>query len=239
MLSAICAASSRVGVTTSARMAPRGLSSAASCCRMGSTKPAVLPVPVWAQASTSRPASAGGITSRCTGVGVVYSWSMTARTSAVERPSSVNGDAATRARSSAVAAGAGRGACRSGRAEEEEACWAGRGVWVCGAAPRAGRRRRRNEVWVTWMDSFFRLDRKGITRCKSAVCPRSTAGSIRRQASRSSCAASELAGRRRVGRLLAQKPTTSNYAPIRRAPEVESCGSSTTSAGEYAHGPPV
>ncbi len=51
--SRICAASSRVGVSTSARVVPRGLS--ISWCRIGSRKAAVLPLPVIAQASTSRP----------------------------------------------------------------------------------------------------------------------------------------------------------------------------------------
>jgi hypothetical protein len=50
-LSAICAASSRVGVSTSTRgWRPSG---APSSWSSGSTKPAVLPVPVWAPASTS------------------------------------------------------------------------------------------------------------------------------------------------------------------------------------------
>ena len=46
----------------------------AVACRswiIGSTKAAVLPVPVWAPASRSRPARTSGIASRCTGVGSV------------------------------------------------------------------------------------------------------------------------------------------------------------------------
>ena len=66
--SSICAASSRVGVMTSARVAPRGVP--ARRCRIGSRKAAVLPLPVTAQASTSRPAMAGGMASRWIGVGV-------------------------------------------------------------------------------------------------------------------------------------------------------------------------
>ncbi len=55
----IWAASSRVGVRTSARVVPRGL--AITRCRIGSTKAAVFPLPVIAQARTSFPAAAGGI----------------------------------------------------------------------------------------------------------------------------------------------------------------------------------
>ena len=57
--SSICAASSRVGVRMSARVVPRGL--AISRWRIGSRKAAVLPLPVIAQASTSRPSRAGGM----------------------------------------------------------------------------------------------------------------------------------------------------------------------------------
>src|SRR5688572_10800330 len=67
--SRICAASSRVGVITSARVVPRGRS--ISLWRMGSRNAAVLPLPVMAQASTSRPAIAGGIASAWIGVGRV------------------------------------------------------------------------------------------------------------------------------------------------------------------------
>ena len=52
---------------------------AARRCSIGSTKAAVLPVPVWAPASRSRPSSTSGIASRWTGVGSVYPWRATAR----------------------------------------------------------------------------------------------------------------------------------------------------------------
>jgi hypothetical protein len=73
--SRIWAASSRVGVSTSARVVPRGLS--ISWCRIGSRNAAVLPLPVVAEASTSRPASAGGIASVWIGVGRVKPSSFT------------------------------------------------------------------------------------------------------------------------------------------------------------------
>ena len=59
--SRICAASSRVGVRTSARVVPRGF--AINLWRMGSRNAAVLPLPVMAQASRSRPSRAGGMAS--------------------------------------------------------------------------------------------------------------------------------------------------------------------------------
>ena len=59
--SAICAASSRVGVSTSARVVPRGRP--ISLCRIGRRNAAVLPLPVMAHASRSRPSSAGGMAS--------------------------------------------------------------------------------------------------------------------------------------------------------------------------------
>ena len=65
--SRICAASSRVGVSTRARVRPRGLSSMR--CSSGNTKAAVLPLPVAAQASTSRPSRAGGMAASWMGVG--------------------------------------------------------------------------------------------------------------------------------------------------------------------------
>jgi hypothetical protein len=70
-------ASSRVGVRISARTgwrAGEGLVlayAAASFCRIGSAKPAVLPVPVWAPPMTSRPARTTGIAWAWIGVGVV------------------------------------------------------------------------------------------------------------------------------------------------------------------------
>ena len=57
--SRICAASSRVGVSTSARVVPRGRPM--RLCRIGSRKATVFPLPVIAHASRSLPASAGGI----------------------------------------------------------------------------------------------------------------------------------------------------------------------------------
>ncbi len=65
--STICAASSRVGVSTRARVVPRGLS--IRRWRIGSTNAAVFPLPVMAEARTSRPARAGGTASAWIGVG--------------------------------------------------------------------------------------------------------------------------------------------------------------------------
>ncbi|CSC07816.1 Uncharacterised protein [Vibrio cholerae] len=62
--SATCIASSRVGVRIKIRAGPalrRGKSS--KYCSAGITKAAVLPVPVGAEAKTSRPSSACGIAS--------------------------------------------------------------------------------------------------------------------------------------------------------------------------------
>ena len=50
---------------------PAGRALALRRWRIGSTNAAVLPVPVWAPASRSRPASTSGIASRWTGVGSV------------------------------------------------------------------------------------------------------------------------------------------------------------------------
>jgi len=74
-LSSTCAASSRVGVRIKVRT-PRpakGLIDAFALdrrCRIGSTKPAVLPVPVCAPASRSPPAITAGIACSWIGVGV-------------------------------------------------------------------------------------------------------------------------------------------------------------------------
>ncbi len=65
--STIWAASSRVGVSTRARVVPRGLS--IRRWRIGRTNAAVFPLPVMAAARTSRPASAGGMASTWIGVG--------------------------------------------------------------------------------------------------------------------------------------------------------------------------
>ena len=65
---ATCTASSRVGT----RMRPRTplpFGAAPSRCSMGSAKAAVLPVPVAAWPSTSRPSTRGGIAARWMGVG--------------------------------------------------------------------------------------------------------------------------------------------------------------------------
>ena len=74
--SSICSASSRVGVSISARMPPRGL----FVIRLstGSENAAVFPVPVCAQPSTSLPSSAGGMAFSCMGDGVTYPASATA-----------------------------------------------------------------------------------------------------------------------------------------------------------------
>ena len=70
--SPICAANSRVGVNIKARqrLALDDLP-ANKRCNIGNVKPAVLPVPVWAAAITSRPVIIAGIASACTGDGVV------------------------------------------------------------------------------------------------------------------------------------------------------------------------
>ena len=66
----ICRASSRVGLTTSARGDPGRLARPMRSI-MGSANAAVLPVPVVAAATTSRPSSASGMACSCTGVGTV------------------------------------------------------------------------------------------------------------------------------------------------------------------------
>ena len=70
-LCATWAASSRVG----ARISERGMRARArpvsSRASIGSTKPAVLPVPVWAMPSTSRPVTATGMAWVWMGVGSV------------------------------------------------------------------------------------------------------------------------------------------------------------------------
>jgi len=76
-LSSICAASSRVGASTRVRIvrrAPIGVLTGGfvlSSCRIGSVKPAVLPVPVWAPASRSPPESTTGMAWVWMGVGCV------------------------------------------------------------------------------------------------------------------------------------------------------------------------
>ena len=66
-----CSASSRVGVSTSTRGPRPGLAGCARRCNAGSTKAAVLPVPVGAEHIRSWPAIASGIAFACTGVGSV------------------------------------------------------------------------------------------------------------------------------------------------------------------------
>src|SRR5574344_2396963 len=70
-------ASSRVGVSTNAFISRRCflLYDKLSCWMMGMAKAAVLPVPVWAMPSKSRPLSATGIACSCIGVGFSYFFS--------------------------------------------------------------------------------------------------------------------------------------------------------------------
>ena len=65
-----CMASSRVGSRISACAAGPRAEDVCSISTMGMRKPSVLPVPVCAVASTSRPARAGGMQPACTGVGI-------------------------------------------------------------------------------------------------------------------------------------------------------------------------
>ena len=67
--SATCIASSRVGTRTSADVLPSAAWPIGMRWSVGSANAAVLPVPVGASASRSRPASSGGIASRWMGVG--------------------------------------------------------------------------------------------------------------------------------------------------------------------------
>jgi hypothetical protein len=71
-LSAIWVASSRVGASTTTRAPPRGagFGSFSRRCRIGRAKAAVLPVPVWAMPSRSRPSSTVGMAWAWMGVGV-------------------------------------------------------------------------------------------------------------------------------------------------------------------------
>src|SRR3984957_13677661 len=62
-------ANSRVGLRITA-LTPVSMGCFNNDSSRGSTKASVLPVPVCAVATTSRPSSAGGIDSDCTGVGV-------------------------------------------------------------------------------------------------------------------------------------------------------------------------
>src|SRR5262245_49785812 len=85
----IWTASSRVGVRTRARVVRRGL--CRSRCTMGRPKAAVLPLPVAAQARTSRPSRAGGMAWSWMGVGLVKPSSLTPRSSKGSRPNDEKG----------------------------------------------------------------------------------------------------------------------------------------------------
>ncbi len=69
--SATCAASSRVGQSTRLRGIRARARPLLRCVIIGRTNAAVLPVPVWAMPSTSRPSSADGIAWIWMGVGTV------------------------------------------------------------------------------------------------------------------------------------------------------------------------
>ncbi len=101
---------------------------AASASRMGSTNAAVLPVPVGAQASTSRPASTWGMTSAWMGVGTVYPSATSAWTTLRERPSPRKGEASMAAGSTATAGGA--SSCAPGREASEADGSKGRLDWA-------------------------------------------------------------------------------------------------------------
>ena len=72
MLSATCAASSRVGVSTKTRICFLPILGCVceSLSSSGKVNPAVLPVPVCAAAKTSLPSITVGIACDCMGVGV-------------------------------------------------------------------------------------------------------------------------------------------------------------------------
>ena len=100
------------GVRTSARVVRRGLR--IRRCRIGSTKAAVLPLPVTAQASTSRPAIAGGIDCSWIGVGRVKPSSRTPRRSSGSRPKEEKGTIRARCAACASCGRASGGAARRG-----------------------------------------------------------------------------------------------------------------------------
>ena len=83
----ICWVSSRVGLTTSARGDPGRLARPMRSNR-GSANAAVLPVPVVAAATTSRPSRTNGIACSCTGVGAVKPIRSTADRVVSDRPRS-------------------------------------------------------------------------------------------------------------------------------------------------------
>ena len=88
--SPICTASSRVGTKIKAltRLCrPAGGSwFSARACKTGRQNASVLPEPVSAETSTSRPASTRAIAWACTGVGVSKPWSASARRRVGDRP---------------------------------------------------------------------------------------------------------------------------------------------------------
>ena len=86
--SATCIASSRVGSRISERGIRARLRPSCKISIIGSTKPAVLPVPVWAMPMRSLPISTDGIAARWIGVGSSYPLSLTARSNSSERPRS-------------------------------------------------------------------------------------------------------------------------------------------------------
>jgi hypothetical protein len=57
---------------------------------MGKVKPAVFPVPVWADASTSFPSKMGGMAFCCIGEGVVYPFLLMAFSKASDKPNELN-----------------------------------------------------------------------------------------------------------------------------------------------------
>mmetsp|Transcript_161 Transcript_161/g.333 ORF Transcript_161/g.333 Transcript_161/m.333 type:complete len:254 (-) Transcript_161:739-1500(-) len=85
----ICAASSRVGVSTSTRVAGTRRSACSKRSSTGRRKAAVLPLPVCALPHTSRPLSTAGTQRACTSVGAPQPSSMQAFTSARDRCRSV------------------------------------------------------------------------------------------------------------------------------------------------------
>src|SRR3954464_8720687 len=80
-------ASSRVGTSTRPHVCRPPPPSSLMRCSIGSANAAVLPVPVAAWPSRSRPSSSSGIVSRCTGVGSSYPSAAVEATMAFERPS--------------------------------------------------------------------------------------------------------------------------------------------------------
>ena len=130
--SATCMASSRVGTSTRARGAfdIRIEPDVARRASIGRPKAIVLPPPVWARPSTSRPANASGIACDWIANGFSMPRLLSAITSAFGRPSS-----AKRAIGSRLAI-----ARSSNRSSSETAATLGARDWVDLLAPRFGRR---------------------------------------------------------------------------------------------------